>query len=67
MEQDWKKLFEEECTQIENTEICPHCQKKALKRILEYDYFFVCTNCGARYEFDGKYQNELDYYLASKQ
>ena len=48
-------------------EICPYCGRKALVHCADYDYFFACTACGHRFEFDGEYTEELAYYLASKQ
>ena len=56
-----------ECKQIEENECCPYCGRKALVHCSDEDYFFACTACGHRFEFDGKYAEELAYYLASKQ
>ena len=67
MIEDWVKEFEKECAGIEKDEICPRCGRKALVRVAEWDYIFACTSCGARFEFDGRYKDELDYALARKQ
>lgn len=67
MELDWYNDYMKECENIENQEICSRCGKVALVHAAEYDYLFACASCGARFEFDGRYQEELDYYIASKQ
>lgn len=59
--------YRRECQEIIENEYCPYCHKKALIHCADYDYFFACTACGHRFEFDGEYQEELAYYLASKQ
>lgn len=63
----YEKEFLKECEDIETNEICPYCGRKALVHCADYDYFFACTACGHRFEFDGEYTEELAYYLASKQ
>lgn len=64
---DWYNDFLKECEGITMNEICPICGKKALVHMAEYDYNFACSSCGGRFEFDGRFNDELDYYIASKQ
>ncbi len=64
---EWFNDYLKECEEIQSNEICPRCGKKALVHVAEYDYLFACASCGARFEFDGRYADELDYYIASKQ
>lgn len=67
MEFEFEEEYRKECESIEENEICPYCGKKALVHCADYDYYFACTACGHRFEFDGEYMEELAYYLASKQ
>ena len=64
---DWYEGFLKECEGITLNEICPRCGKKALVHTADYDYIFACSACGERFEFDGQFNEELDYYIASKQ
>lgn len=62
LNKNWYEDYKQEVEKMQKEKCCPVCGRDYITHYGEVGYIFICNNCGATFEFTGKYSKTFQNY-----